>query len=414
MNMDTLLRVSGLTKQYRLQGEGEQDAVNVLNNVSFDLRKGDSIGLIGRNGSGKTTLLKILAGFIKPTSGTVEINGKVNSLIEVGGNFIPDLTGRENVRNYLKFYGVPQDELDATVLKVEEFGELGRYFGQPVKNYSSGMFVRASVSAGFHVKADIFLIDEILMAGDVSFREKVSSYFKKLRNDGAGIILASHSPDEVVENCSECCWIDEGTITERRTSAEVLKSYYQKYAQKHTEQREQIHRALTSNNDADLTAQDSDRADLRNELMEVEQFHVSCASGVITRGTGFDVHIRINKLTDRHSLHPTIKIYNIFLSPIIGILSMNDPVICEDLNSQRQRTGIICYSCTLPPNLLAAGTYYIDFILTIDPEPESTFIREGYRLPCKLRVDVERDARVDYGIGSLDVFVRPDAKWTVY
>lgn len=414
MSTDTLLKVRGLTKQYRLQGEGKQDTVNVLNDVSFDLRKGDSIGLIGRNGSGKTTLLKILAGFIKPTSGTVEINGRINSLIEVGGNFIPDLTGRENVRNYLKFYGVPQDELDVTVQKVEEFGELGRYFDQPVKNYSSGMFVRASVSAGFHVKADIFLIDEILMTGDVSFKEKVSSYFKKLRNDGAGILLASHSPEEVVENCSECCWIEEGAITERRPSAEVLKNYYRKYAQKHAEQRDHIHRALTSDTEEDLIAQNPDRADLRNELMEVEEFSVSCTEGAITRGTGFDIHIRINKLTDSHSLHPVVKIYNMFLKPIIGLPSMNDPAVFDEVNEQRPLTGTLNFSCSVPPDLLAAGTYYLDFAILIDPEPNSTFVREGYTLPYKLRVDVRRDGSADFGLGSLEVFVRPDVRWKVH
>jgi ABC-type polysaccharide/polyol phosphate transport system ATPase subunit len=152
-----LIDVKNISKKYILDNK----EFEALQNISFQLRKGESIGLIGENGSGKSTLLKILSGLIKPSSGEVVINGKINSLIEVGSNFISDLTGRENVKQFLKLNNISKFEIDEKINEIHEFSGLNDFFDQPIKFYSTGMFVRLAISAGFHIDADIFLIDEV-------------------------------------------------------------------------------------------------------------------------------------------------------------------------------------------------------------------------------------------------------------
>jgi len=411
MNDEFLLRVADLAKTFRFQSNGTEESACVLNNISFELGKGEAIGLIGRNGSGKSTLLKILAGFIKPTSGEVLINGKINSLIEVGGNFIPDLSGRENIVNLLKFHQTPTKELDDIVQSIHDFSELGRYFDQPIKNYSSGMFVRASVSAGFHIDADIFLIDEILMAGDASFKEKVALQFRKLRNEGAGVILASHSPDEIIENCSECFWLEEGKIKERKSSAEVLRDYYLMYAEKYANKRQQVLKIVTTQNAPQVNTLDVDQSELQNELVKFLKFNLVPRVAEITYESGFDVVLSVDKLTDQYALHPVLKIYNMFMKPIVGIPSMNDPDMFDTLNRSKHKTGILNLLCSIPPNILSPGIFYMDFMLVKDPEANMVLVQEAFKLPFKISFEIQKAEETDFGSSSLELFVKPKAKW---
>ena len=157
------------------------EEVQVLSDVSFDVKKGTTVGLIGRNGSGKSTLLKLLSGIIYPDSGEIKLNGRVSSLLELGAGFHPDFTGRENIYNNASIFGLSRKEIDKRYNQIVEFSELDGYIDNPVRTYSSGMYMRLAFSVAINVDADILLIDEILAVGDANFQKKCMDKINELK-----------------------------------------------------------------------------------------------------------------------------------------------------------------------------------------------------------------------------------------
>ena len=288
MKDDILIEVKNISKEYDL-GDRKFKA---LDTTSFTLRKNESIGLIGKNGSGKSTLLKILAGLIKPSTGTVSINGKVNSLIEIGSNFIPDLTGRENVKLFLKLSGIAIDKIEPITEEVKIFSELDDFFEKPTKFYSSGMFVRLAISAGFHLDADIFLIDEVLMAGDAQFRQKVASHFKDLLRKGKCLLLASHNPEDILEYCSECFWLDQGVIVERKLASEAMHDYYIHNANLYANKKDDLLNYAFSFKKDIIDFSKIDKESLQNNFLRIIDFKIT-KSSEISYSSGFEIGYEI-------------------------------------------------------------------------------------------------------------------------
>ena len=197
-----------------------------LDNVSFEVKKGESFGIIGRNGSGKSTMLQILAGIIKASSGEIEIHGKIAALLELGSGFNPESTGYENIYMNAAILGVPKDKIDQKVDQIIEFADIGDFVNQPVKTYSSGMFVRLAFAVAINVDADILLIDEALAVGDVFFRQKCYSKLNQLKEEGKTIILVSHGMNEVEQFCERALLLNKGQMVELGDSREVVKKYY--------------------------------------------------------------------------------------------------------------------------------------------------------------------------------------------
>lgn len=197
-----------------------------LDHVSFEVKKGESFGIIGRNGSGKSTMLQILAGIIKATSGEVEVRGKVAALLELGSGFNPESTGYENIYMNAAILGVSKEKIDKKVAQIIEFADIGDFIYQPVKTYSSGMFVRLAFAVAINVDADILLIDEALAVGDVFFRQKCYSRLNQLKEEGKTIILVSHGMNEVEQFCERVLLLNKGQIMELGDSRKVVKKYY--------------------------------------------------------------------------------------------------------------------------------------------------------------------------------------------
>lgn len=156
----------------------------ILNGISFDIPKGQAVGLIGRNGCGKSTTLKMLTKILKPNAGEVEVNGRVSSLIELGAGFHPDMTGRENIYINATIFGLDKEEIDARLDDIIRFSELEDYIDNPVRTYSSGMYMRLAFAVAINVNADVLLIDEILAVGDVSFQKKCFERLKEIKEEG--------------------------------------------------------------------------------------------------------------------------------------------------------------------------------------------------------------------------------------
>ncbi len=199
----------------------------VLDDVSFDIKEGEFVGIVGRNGSGKSTLLKILAGIYQSTDGHVEIEGKLVPFIELGVGFNPELTGRENVYLNGALLNFSKKEIDELYQDIVDFAELERFMDQKLKNYSSGMQVRLSFSLAIQAKADILLIDEVLAVGDADFQRKCFDYFKKLKKENTTVILVSHDMSAIREYCDRAILIEKGKITHQGDPEKIAQNYLQ-------------------------------------------------------------------------------------------------------------------------------------------------------------------------------------------
>lgn len=189
----------------RKRGKAEEHVV--LEDINLDIRKGETVALIGTNGSGKSTLLKIMTRILYPNKGTVKTNGKVTSLLELGAGFHPDFTGRENIYFNAAIFGLTREEIDKRVDDIIDFSELGSFIDEPVRTYSSGMYMRLAFSVAINVDADILLVDEILAVGDQHFQNKCFDKLEELRDSDKTIVIVSHTLGMVKILCDRAVWI---------------------------------------------------------------------------------------------------------------------------------------------------------------------------------------------------------------
>lgn len=248
---DIAIRVKQLSKQYAMGGapmdfraalsnmfkKQHQEFFWALKDVSFDVKQGEIIGVIGENGSGKSTLLKILSGITKPTTGRVEIYGRIASILDIGAGFHPDLTGRENI--YLKgqLLGMSAQDITQHYEEIVAFSELNDFINMPIKHYSDGMFLRLAFSSLLHLDADILLLDEVLSVGDTGFQLKSIERIHQIAKAGKTILLVSHQPQELITLCTGYLHLEQGKVAKFGHSAFVLQNYLHTSTQKaHTKQ----------------------------------------------------------------------------------------------------------------------------------------------------------------------------------
>ena len=197
-----------------------------LRGVTFDVRRGETVGVIGRNGSGKSTLLQILAGILQPSAGVVRTVGRVGALLELGSGFNPEYTGRENILLNAAILGVPRQHVHRRLDDIVAFADIGQFIDQPVKTYSSGMFVRLAFAVTTSLEADVLLIDEALAVGDVFFRQKCYRRLEALRESGVAIVLVSHAMNEVEQFCRRAVLLHGGEVLFQGSASEAVKRYY--------------------------------------------------------------------------------------------------------------------------------------------------------------------------------------------
>lgn len=199
-----------------------------VKDVSFEVPQGSTFGLIGRNGSGKSTLLKCLARILHPDEGTITMNGTAASLLEVGSGFHPELTGRENIYLNGSILGLAKKDITARLDEIIDFSGVGQFIDQPVKNYSSGMYVRLGFSVAIHVQPDILVVDEVLAVGDGAFKKKSREKFREFTDSGRTVILVTHSLAQVREMCDQVAWLNKGVL-EAVGPAKTVTKQYQEY-----------------------------------------------------------------------------------------------------------------------------------------------------------------------------------------
>jgi len=228
MSEELAIKIDGVGKTFKLPHEKQSslkgtlinfyrrkkgyETQRALNEISFEVKKGEFFGIVGRNGSGKSTLLKILAGIYEPTRGTIEIRGKLTPFIELGVGFNPELTGRENVFLNGALLGFSRKEVKKLYKPIVAFAELGRFMDQKLKNYSSGMQVRLAFSIAIQANTDILVLDEVLAVGDAAFQQKCFDYFERLKKDKKTIVIVTHDMSAVKRFCDRAVLIDQGDL----------------------------------------------------------------------------------------------------------------------------------------------------------------------------------------------------------
>ncbi len=206
----------------------------VLNGICFEVKKGEAVGLIGHNGCGKSTTLKLLTKIMYPDSGNIDMCGRVSSLIELGAGFHPDMSGRENIYINASIFGLTRREIDARIGDILAFSELEQFIDQPVRTYSSGMYMRLAFSVAINVDADILLIDEILAVGDAGFQAKCFQRMEEIKANGTTIVIVSHALGQIEQICDRSLWIHEGRIRMVGNPKEVHLKYLDDYEETKT------------------------------------------------------------------------------------------------------------------------------------------------------------------------------------
>jgi len=226
MKKENAIEVKNMTKRFKLfydkpstlkerlvfWNHKKADTRTVLDNINIEIKKGETVALIGVNGSGKSTLLKLMTKIIYPTKGTVTTSGKLTSLLELGAGFHPDFTGRENIYFNASIFGLTKKEINKRMKDIIDFSELEEFIDNPVRTYSSGQYMRLAFSIAINVDTEILLIDEILAVGDQHFQDKCFDKLKELRDSEKTIVIVSHALDAIKQICNRGIWINEGKI----------------------------------------------------------------------------------------------------------------------------------------------------------------------------------------------------------
>jgi lipopolysaccharide transport system ATP-binding protein len=228
-DMERLLRrLAGKAPASRGPAEpavSSREAFKALDDVSFEIRRGDRVGIIGRNGAGKSTLLKILSRVVEPTAGRIELRGRISSLLEVGTGFHPELTGRENIFLNGAVLGMSRRETASKLDEIIAFAEVEKFVDTPVKFYSSGMYVRLAFSVSAHLDPDVLILDEVLAVGDVKFQQKCMEKMRSIASEGRTLLFVSHSAQSINQLCQTAIWLDHGRVAALGDSSEVVQAY---------------------------------------------------------------------------------------------------------------------------------------------------------------------------------------------
>lgn len=410
MDKTTTISIHRLGKKYALKNQNNEIQNEALHDISLQIKSGERWGIIGKNGSGKTTLLKILAGIIKPDTGNAQLTGNVNYILDIGGNFIPELSGKDNIALFFKINAIDESFIQGWVENAIQFADIGNAIFQPIKTYSAGMFLRVAFAAILQVKADILLVDEIFNTGDAAFREKIKKYFSSQSGFLQTLLLASHNPEEVFEFCSHCLWLEQGKIKKTGYVKDVMEAYYFHMAKENSLN----YNKLLDSQTKDFHSRHS-QFPFENELLIIQDFKILPKEKTtpITYESGIHFKIDIIKKTKENILNPQIILLDYTRKPILTLF----PKIASqaDTTNKKLRSyqGKISYTTNIAPYLLTSGTFYAELRFGKDADLEKDFNEEAARLPESIGFEIQKSNTLEYASRTENIFIRPDAEWKI-
>lgn len=328
-----------LKEIFNLSGKKYHREFYSLNNISFDIKKGETVGIIGQNGSGKSTLLQVICGVLQQTSGSISVNGRIAALLELGAGFNPEFTGRENIYMHGALMGFSRKEMDRRLPEIAAFAEIGEFIYQPVKTYSSGMFVRLAFAAAIHVDPDILIVDEALSVGDMYFQEKCIEKMKSFRKEGRTILFVSHSLPSIRNFCDVGIWLCEGKVVEIN-EASLLCDKYQEFM------RAKIHGQVKQNSVIEF----------HSESAEIISIDLNRGSIITNEELIFTIHYRVMKKLSGISLAVSI-------SNEQGDLVTLYNTARDDFHSLPFTLGEHIVKLAIPDSDFLSGKYYMSAFL---------------------------------------------------
>ena len=338
-----------------------KEKILALNNINFEIEKGEIVGLIGRNGAGKSTLLKVISKITYPTKGRILLNGKVGSLLEVGTGFHSELTGRENIYLTGSIYGMSKNEIDQKVDLISDFAGIKSYLETPVKRYSTGMTVRLGFAVAAHLDPEIFIVDEVLAVGDASFRKKATDKMSSLKNNkNQTIIFVSHNLEIIQSLCNRCILLKDGEIEKDGPTEEVIDYYKKSFNEIVSTQKGNYEWAETKNNN------------LLNVIsMKLKSAHDSkISSGKFQIDQ--DIFLEVNyQILEEVSTCCSIEIYT--SSNQLALVAMDD-TIENEWQSRPKKKGFYKTQFVFPKNLFNEGVYNITLNIFNPPSPANQSI----------------------------------------
>lgn len=389
---ETAIEVKNITKSFKVYlDKGAQlkerllfrkrcrfEERQVLRGVSFSVKKGEAIGLIGHNGCGKSTTLKLLTRIMYPDSGTITMNGRVSSLIELGAGFHPDMSGRENIYTNAAIFGLTKKEIDARLKDIVNFSELEDFIDNPVRTYSSGMYMRLAFSVAINVDADILLIDEILAVGDANFQAKCFNKLKEIKAHGTTIVIVSHSLGQIEQICDRSIWIHEGLIRAEGTPKAIDLEYLEFMGRKMQE---------SSRNELAEQSAAEDKHGEDNEEQKKRWGNGKARINKITAYSSDGSEQRVFRTGESITFKIDYAVKEKVEDAVIGIGIFNlDGVQCYGTNTRIDKlpafelTKSGTASITLEAVDLLAGEYLFDFAIETGDGIPVDYYREAYRI----------------------------------
>ena len=420
------IEVNGISKRYRFKPSGEasdkgqQAEFHALSDVSFELMKGEVVSIIGSNGSGKTTLLKILSSVTKPTEGEIRIHGRTTSILDIGSNFHPDLTGRENALMHFRLNEVSKDQYPHLLKEIQQFSAIGEFFDQPVKYYSNGMFLRLAFSVVFNLASDVLILDEVLSVGDENFKMKSYHLIKELRKKGCSILFVSHNRNEILELSNKCIWLDKGRIKRIGAPVEIMGDYF-------GDQKKRFEDEITAEaGDGKILGADSTNDGISiewnaatapgNPMMQVRKVVMCRPNGDTVKLLNSEpilLKITIDKLDADCTIGSSILLHNMFNEPIILAYTLNNQDKVDFSDFGNNQTGLFEITCELPARFLIPGIYYIALRFGKNPAKGQRSNEGDFHLAEEIRFRISDDHQdVDYIGDTMNIPIRPALKWS--
>ncbi len=374
--------------------EGTQEEFWALKDISFEIKQGDRVGIIGRNGAGKSTLLKVLSKITEPTTGQVRIKGRVASLLEVGTGFHPELTGRENIYLNGAILGMSRAEIRRKFDEIVGFAEVERFLDTPVKRYSSGMYVRLAFAVAAHLEPEILVVDEVLAVGDAQFQKKCLGKMEDVSKEGRTVIFVSHSMPTITSLCERAILLQSGSIVKFGSTSEVIMSYYN----------------TASNSPASLQIQPEDKH-IGDHNVVLIAAHIKnlddrvSSEILINQDFKVTMHYRILESTEMRFL-PNLHFYT---------AAGECAFISGVSKAEKLPVGDYIAECHVPKNLLNEGAYFVGIaISSIDLTTRVHFYQPN-ALSFNIRDPLEPNivGRQHGYLAQIPGIIRPDLDWRV-